>query len=518
MTAFRKSMAFRAPLWQTDGRDEKVRPEEGEPPVTLRLRHAIYAILAVSGAALFGAAGTAQETTAPETPADTAEAPPPLAMVSTIAGAIGPATAKQVADAVEAAEERRADVLILKIDTPGGLVTSTREIISSILESEVPVAGYVAPAGGHAASAGTYIIYATSIAAMAPGTNIGAATPVTMGGTPGMPSPEDAVPRRDGGEEGDEDGAEDEAPARAPQRSNEDAMTAKATNDAVAHIRSLAELHGRNADWAEKAVREGASLTARQAVEEGVVEFVAADMGELLRLMHGREVETAAGKRTLATEGAMIEHIEPGAMTKLLAILSNPNVAFILMLIGIYGLIFEFSNPGTIGPGVIGAICLLLGLYALNQLPLDYAGLALILLGLALMIAEAFTPTFGVVGLGGVVAFVLGSAMLIDSDQPEFQLSWATIAGTAAVSVVTLALLLGYAWRAQRKPVATGSEEMTGMEVEVLDWANGEGHVWAHSERWRARGPHALAPGATAKVERLEGLTLILSNAPVVHE
>tara|TARA_R110000824_G_scaffold137637_2_gene301981 strand:- start:10982 stop:12391 length:1410 start_codon:yes stop_codon:yes gene_type:complete len=469
-------------------------------------------MLAVAGAALFGAAGMAQ---------DEAEAPargaPPLAMVSTITGAIGPATARQVADAVASAEERRADVLILKIDTPGGLVTSTREIISSILESDVPVAGYVAPAGGHAASAGTYIIYATGIAAMAPGTNIGAATPVSIGGMPGLPSPGE-TPARDTPRDEDSSGAGDgEKPASAP-KSNEDAMAAKATNDAVAHIRSLAELHGRNADWAEEAVREGASLSAREAVEQGVVEFIASDMGELLRLMHGREVVTAAGTRVLNTEGAALTEIEPGAMTKLLAILSNPNVAFILMLIGIYGLIFEFSNPGSIGPGVIGAISLLLGLYALNQLPLDYAGLALILLGLALMIAEAFTPSFGVVGLGGVVAFVLGGAMLIDSDQPEFQLSWGTIGGTAAVSVITLVLILGYAWRAQRKPVATGSEEMTGMEVEVLDWANGEGHVWAHSERWRARGPHSLAPGTMARVERLDGLTLILSDAPTVHE
>ncbi|PKQ07474.1 MAG: serine protease, partial [Alphaproteobacteria bacterium HGW-Alphaproteobacteria-11] len=445
-----------------------------------------------------------------ETPAETAKAPP-LAMLTVIEGAIGPATAKQVADAVETAEDARADVLILRIDTPGGLVTSTREIISSILESQVPVAGYVAPAGGHAASAGTYIIYATAIAAMAPGTNIGAATPVTIGGgMPGLPAPEDAAPKK-------EDGAEDEAPARASQRSNEDAMAAKATNDAVAHIRSLAEMHGRNADWAEKAVREGASLSARAAVEEGVVEFIAADMGELLRQMHGREVATAAGKRVLNTEGASIVEIEPGAMTKLLAILSNPNVAFILMLIGIYGLIFEFSNPGTIGPGVIGAICLLLGLYALNQLPLDYAGLALILLGLALMIAEAFSPSFGVLGLGGVVAFVLGGAMLIDSDQPEFQLSWGTIGGTAAVSVVTLVLIIGYAWRAQRMPVATGSEELTGMEAQVIDWADGQGHVWVHSERWRARGPHQLAPGEKVRIEKLDGLTLVLSDAPAVH-
>ncbi|MEX1152690.1 nodulation protein NfeD [Parvibaculum sp.] len=483
------------------------------PPASPRLRQVIYAVLAVAGAALFGAAGMAQE----ETPA-AAGKPAPRAMVSVIEGAIGPATAKQVADAVATAEEANADVLILKINTPGGLVTSTREIISSILESSVPVAGYVAPAGGHAASAGTYIIYATAVAAMAPGTNIGAATPVTMGGgMPGLPAPEDAAPEKKDGKGGETDGADDTAPARAPQKSNEDAMAAKATNDAVAHIRSLAELHGRNADWAEKAVREGASLSAREAVAEGVVEFMASDIGEFLRQMQGREVATATGKRVLDTEGAAIVEIEPGTMTKLLAILSNPNVAFILMLIGIYGLIFEFSNPGSIGPGVIGAISLLLGLYALNQLPLDYAGLALILLGLALMIAEAFTPTFGVIGLGGVIAFVLGSAMLIDSDQPEFQLSWSVIAGTAAVSVATLAALLGYAWRAQRRPVATGSEELAGMEVQVLDWANGEGHVWAHSERWRARGPHQLAPGTMVKVERLEGLTLILSDAPAVH-
>jgi len=465
--------------------------------VNLHLRHFIYVIFAMAGAAMFAASSKAVESRPAEKQ--------PLVLVSTIDGAIGPATARQIGDAAALAQERKAEALVIKINTPGGLVTSTREIISIILESEVPVVGYVAPAGGHAASAGTYIIYATNIAAMAPGTNIGAATPVTMGGgMPGMPSPEDATP--------DKSGKDKDAPAKEGTKSNTDAMTAKATNDAVAHIRSLAELRNRNADWAEQAVREGVSLTAREAAAQGVVEIVASDLGELLRLLNQREVETKTGKRILSTENAVIEHVEPGMMTKFLGVLSNPNIAFILMLIGIYGLIFEFSNPGSIGPGIIGAISLLLGLYALNQLPLDYAGLALILLGLTLMGVEAFTPTFGVVGLGGVIAFIIGAAILIDSDHSEFQLSWTVIAATAIASLAFLVLILSYAWKAQRRRVATGQEEMAGMEASVLEWENGEGYVWAHGERWHARGPQSLAPQSKVQIDRLEGLTLILRN------
>lgn len=460
--------------------------------MNINMRSLLFVALAICGAAL-PMIGQAQD--------DAAPAGPPLALVSTVTGAIGPATSRQIAEAIAAAEERNADILVLRIDTPGGLVSSTRDIVSDLLASGVPVAGYVWPGGGHAASAGTYIVYATSIAAMAPGTNIGAATPVSMGGTPGMPQ----QPDKPAGDDGDAGGK--------TVPSNEVALSKKATNDAVALIKSLAETHGRNAEWAEEAVREGESLAASEAQEKGVVEIIARDLDDLLAQIDGREVVTGAGKRTLRTAGAgaMIEHVEPGFMTQLLAVIGNPNVAFLLMMIGVYGIIFELSNPGSFGPGILGAICLLLGLYALNQLPLDYAGVALIVLGLVLMAVEAFTPTFGVAGFGGLVAFIFGAAILIDSESPEFQISWVTIAGTAVASAALLIFIVGYTLRAMRKPVATGAEEMEGAEARVLEWANGEGFVHIHGERWRARGPAELAPQSTVRVERLDGLTLIVS-------
>lgn len=448
----------------------------------LRLRLFLFTLLAICGAAL-PLAGQDVGDAGGETP---------LAIVSTVTGAIGPATAKQIADAVAAAEEREADVLIFRIDTPGGLVSSTRDIVSSLLASTVPVAAYVWPPGGHAASAGTYIVYAAGVAAMAPGTNIGAATPVTMGGMPG------GQPRKEGEEKS--------------TPSNEEALSKKATNDAVALIVSLAETHGRNAEWAEEAVREGASLGARKALEDGVVEIVARDLDDLLAQMDGREAVTAAGTKTLATAGARVEHVEPGFLIEVLALISNPNVAFILMLIGVYGIIFELSNPGSIGPGVLGAICLLLGLYALNELPLDYTGLALILLGLGLMAAEAFTPAFGALGAGGTIAFIFGAAILVDSDAPEFQLSWWTIGSTAIASAVLIVVIIGYALAAMRRPVVTGAEELAGAEARVLEWSGGKGFVHVHGERWHARGPKNLAPQSTVRIEKLDvdGLTLVV--------
>ncbi|MBO6634818.1 MAG: nodulation protein NfeD [Parvibaculum sp.] len=484
-------MAIRSRVWQTEEapREERRQATKGSR-MNRDKRSLLFVLLAICGAIL-PMIGQAQDEAAP---ADT-----PLALVSTVKGAIGPATSRQIGDAIAVAVERNADVLVLRIDTPGGLVTSTRDIVSDILASEVPVAGYVWPGGGHAASAGTYIIYATGVAAMAPGTNLGAATPVSMGGMPGSPQQPDKP-------SGSGDGKDDKTVP-----SNEEALSKKATNDAVALIRSLAETHGRNADWAEEAVREGVSLGAKEAQEAGVVEIVARDLTDLLAQMDGREVVAGTGTTTLRTADARIEHVEAGFMTQLLAVIGNPNVAFLLMMIGVYGIIFELSNPGSFGPGILGAICLLLGLYALNQLPLDYAGVALIVLGLVLMAVEAFTPTFGVAGFGGLVSFVFGAAMLIDSDNPEFQISWVTIAGTAAASAALLIFLIGYTLRAMRKPVATGVEEMEGAEARVLEWANGEGYVHIHGERWRARGPAELAPQSIVRVEKMDGLTLVVS-------
>ena len=422
-------------------------------------------------------------------------------LLAAIEGPIGPATARSVANAVTAAEDGDAAALILRLDTPGGLVTSTRAIVSTILASRVPVIGHVAPAGAHAASAGTYILYATHLAAMAPGTNLGAATPVSLGGLPATP----------GGKPADEEpGGERSAP---PDSAT--ALRAKQINDAVAWIRSLAEFHGRNADWAEEAVRKGASLSANAARERGVIELIAPDPESLLAAADGRSVRLQSGTRTLHTAGLRIERFEPGAITRALGVLANPNIAFILMLIGVYGLIFEFSNPGSVAPGVIGAIALVLGLYSLHQLPLDYAGLALLLLGIALMVAEAFTPSFGVLGIGGLVAFVLGAAMLIDTDIPAFRIDWGVIAVMAALSGAILVLLVGYVWRAHRRPVRTGPEQLVGSVGEVIDWRDGEGHVWVMGERWNARGPaHGVTAGTRVRVTGHDGLVLMVAPAP----
>jgi membrane-bound serine protease (ClpP class) len=293
-------------------------------------------------------------------------------------------------------------------------------------------------------------------------------------------------------------------------------MERKAVNDAVAYIRGLAELHGRNADWAERAVREAVSLPAREAAELQVVDFVAVSVADLLEQADGREVNLGTGKVTLDTAGLVVERFEPSWLVELLQVLTNPNTALILMMIGIYGLIFEFANPGSIGPGIVGAICLLLGLYALHQLPLDYTGFGLMLLGIALMVAEAVTPAFGVLGAGGIVAFLIGSVLLLDTDSPEFQLSWWTIGGITVVSGLLLILLLGYAWRVHRRPTVSGESEMIGHKARVLAWSGTEGEVQARGERWGASGPDSLTPGETVTIDAIEGLTLRVSRPAAV--
>lgn len=431
-----------------------------------------------------------------------------VALLAAIEGPIGPATVRQVEKAIEIAAERRAEVLILRLDTPGGLADSMREIIIAILASRTPVVGFVAPPGAHAASAGTYILYATHVAAMAPGTNLGAATPVQIGGLPGLPSPKDEKPAADKG--AGTDGPQGAKPEEATPPPLADPMSAKMTNDAVAFIRSLAEMRGRNADWAEQAVREAASLSASEARKRNVIDLVAADPATLLAAIDGRKVEVGGVERTLATTGLAIEPVEPGVLTRLLGVLSNPNVAFLLMIIGVYGLIFDVSSPGTFAPGVIGAICLVLGLYALNQLPLDYAGLALVLLGIAFMVAEAFTLGSGALGIGGLAAFVIGAAMLIDTEDPAYRISWWVIGGTAAFSGALLILLLGYALRAQRLRPSSGVARLIGAEARVLDWSDGTGHVWAEGERWQARGDTELTEGAPARIRKIDGITLVV--------
>ncbi|MER8526796.1 nodulation protein NfeD [Mesorhizobium sp. M0814] len=418
-----------------------------------------------------------------------------------IDGAIGPASARQLEEALAVAADRNAQALILQMDTPGGLVTSMREMIAGILASPVPVIGYVAPAGGHAASAGTYILYATHVAAMAPGTNLGAATPIEMGGP--LPSFPDGG--KNDGPEADKD--KKNAPAG-------DTMIAKATNDAVALIRSLAELRGRNAEWGEKAVREAASLSAGAALQQHVIDFVARDTTELLQLADGRTVEIVGKKEAMATKGLPVETLEPGWLIRLLAVITDPNIAVILMLVGVYGLVFEFTSPGAVAPGVIGTICLLLGLYALNLLPISYAGLALMLLGIIFLVVEALNPTV-VLGLGGVAAFLLGAAMLLRIEGPGFEMSWAVI-GTAAVLTLGLALLTGsYLWAARKNVPRVGAQAMQGLPAEVLDWQGSEGHVLARGERWRAKADEPLAVGDSVEVADVRDLVLTIRRRNV---
>jgi membrane-bound serine protease (ClpP class) len=420
-----------------------------------------------------------------------------LAVTISIDGAIGPATASYVKEALAKAAERRAELVILRINTPGGLVTSMREIIADVLASSVPVIGYVAPSGAHAASAGTYILYATHIAAMAPATNLGAATPVQIGGPlPGMPS---------GKPDANDKDAKDAKP--------KDALGEKATNDAVALIRGLAELHGHNADWAEKAVREAASLSANAALQEHVIDIVARDPADLLRQVDGRSVEVAGQKRQLATKDLVIEAIDPGWASRFLAVITDPNVALILLLIGVYGLIFEFASPGAVAPGVVGTICLLLGLYALNLLPINYAGAALVLLGIGLMVAEAHIGAFGLLGVGGIIAFLIGAIMMFPTDVPGFQLSPAVIAGAASASAALFLLAIALLLRSRRRAVITGKEALLGAEGEAVSWDGREGRIRVSGEIWRARAASPLASGTRVKVVGRDGLVLVVEPA-----
>jgi len=425
-----------------------------------------------------------------------------FALTISIDGAIGPAAASYVKDALSRAAERRAEIVVLRLNTPGGLTTSMREIIADVLASPVPVVGYVAPSGAHAASAGTYILYATHIAAMAPGTNLGAATPVQLGSPiPGLP---EVTPDKDGKDTKDGD----------RQSKSKDAMTAKVTNDAVAFIRSLAELRGRNAEWAEKAVREAASLSANAALQEHVIDLIARDPAELLRQVDGRVVEVAGGDtRHLKTKDAVLEALDPGWISRFLAVIADPNVAFILLLVGVYGLIFEFMSPGAVAPGVVGTICLLLSLYALNMLPINYAGLALMLVGITLLTIEAFNPTV-VLGLGGIIAFALGAVMLIRVEAPGYRLSWSVIGITAAMFTGLVLVVLGSLRRARKGPVRVGAQAMRGVSAEVLDWSEKEGHVFAQGERWQARGAETFKPGELVEVANIIDLTLTVRHPP----
>jgi membrane-bound serine protease (ClpP class) len=382
------------------------------------------------------------------------------------------------------------------MNTPGGLDTSMRDIVAAILSSPVPVVTYVAPSGARAASAGTYIAYASAVVAMAPGTNLGAATPVQLGRSPALPG---AAPK---GKAGEQSAAE-------PR----DAETRKAVNDAIAYIRALAELNGRNVEWAAEAVRGAASLPASDALTRHVIDVIADSLPDLLHKLDGRTAIVAGKPQVLRTDGLDIDMVPPGWRTELLAVITDPNIAFILMLIGIYGLIFEFMSPGAVAPGLIGGISLLVALFALNLLPINYAGAGLVLLGVGLLFAEAHLGAFGVVGLAGIIAFIAGSIMLFPHGAPGFSLSipvlaTATIA-TAAFFLLGIAMLL----RPRRLPAVIGTEALLGAEGEVVAWTAAEGKIRVGGEIWRARAATELAVGTRIKVVRRDGLTLVVELA-----
>jgi membrane-bound serine protease (ClpP class) len=420
-----------------------------------------------------------------------------------IKGAIGFVTAEQLAKVLQRAATAGAPAVVVRLDTPGGLLSSTREMIHAILASPVPVIMYVAPNGSRAASAGTYLMYASHVAAMAPSTHMGAATPIALSpaGFPGAP-PQQPAPTPGTGKDKEKD---KEAPSDGKTTSER-----KAINDAVAYIRSLAELRGRNADWAEKAVREAATLTASAALKERVIDLIAKNVDDLLSQVDGRKVGTPVGEVRLQTKGRPVVVIEPDWKARVMSVIADPNVALILMMIGIYGILFEFWSPGAVAPGVIGGICLIMGLTALSVLPVNYAGLALLLLGIALMVAEAFMPSFGIVGLGGIAAFAIGALFLFDPEQSDIpiQASWQVVAGLTAVSAAFFAGVLGLAVRARQRPVRTGAEEMIGMTGEVVHWAGGEGRVHVRGEIWAARSAASLVKGQKVRVAGRTGLTL----------
>ncbi len=419
-----------------------------------------------------------------------------MVRVLTVEGAISPGSADYLLRGIDKAIEEQAHLIVIEMDTPGGLDTAMRDIIKAILASPVPVATYVSPRGARAASAGTYILYASHIAAMAPATNLGAATPVELvpaGGDKPAPDKPGASP------------PEAAKPADAPPG---DAKMRKAVHDAAAYIRGLAELRGRNAEWAERAVREAVSLPASEALELKVIDLVATGLDDLLKQLNGRVVKMNGETVTLDTTNATIERVQPDWRSRLLAVIGDPGIAYILMLLGIYGLIYEFSNPGMLFPGVVGGICLLLGLFALQVMPINYVGLALIMLGIVLMISEAFMPSFGALGLGGIVAFVIGSVMLIDTDVPGYGIPWALIIPVAVASGLFSFFVVGMAIKARARPVVTGAEEMIGATGEILDDMEHEGWAHIHGERWRVRSKVPLKRGGRVRVRARHDLIL----------
>jgi membrane-bound serine protease (ClpP class) len=441
-----------------------------------------------------------------------AATPAKEAVVLDVRGAIGPATVDYVQSGFAHAAEQRAALVVLRLDTPGGLDAAMRDIVKEILASPVPVVGYVAPSGARAASAGTYILLASHVAVMAPATTLGSATPVQLGGLPSLPEEPDKAtkPERATEPAAGEDRAETAAPTEPDDAKTP--MERKLVNDAAAYLRGLAKLRGRNAEWAEQAVRSAANLAAAEALEKGVIDLVATDLGDLLKQLNGRTVQILGENVAIDTGGVVAKEREAGWRTQLLAIITDPNIAYVLLLIGIYGLIYELANPGAMIPGVTGVIALLVALYAFQALPVDFAGLALLALGIGFMILEAFVPSFGALGIGGAIAFVAGSIMLFREDAGGLAVAWPLIGSFALLSAALFIGVIGFAVKSRRSPVVSGAEEMIGAVGEALEDFEHSGQVRVHSEIWSAEAVRPVRRGQRVRVVALRGLTLTVEE------
>lgn len=423
------------------------------------------------------------------------------AILMDLEGALGVATAEYIIDGINTAQDQDASLIIIRMDTPGGLVEPMRDIVQAILGSGIPVVTYVSPGGARADSAGTYILLASHVAAMAPTTHLGAATPVSLMGED--LSPGDAAPEETGADE-ETDSEEAEPTPGAP----DSAMERKVLNDSISYIRGLAEAHGRNADWAEDAVRNAATLTATEALDQNVIDLIADNRAELLQAINGREVRVKNEAFTIDSEGLVVEKLEPNWRLKILNTIASPEIAILLLMIGLYGLLFEGYNPGAIIPGVAGVICLLLAAYALQVLPVNYAGLALIVVGMILIIAEAFVPSFGALGLGGITAVIFGSIMMFDSGIPGFGISISFVIGMALVAGIFLFWLVSYLLKLRKRGPISGRESIIGGIATATESFTGDGHVWLESESWAARSAVPIEKNQKVRVRAMNGLVL----------